>query len=110
MNFIIKNWKTVIIAILIIAYTSSCNFKAGSTVIKGKSHQIVLGIGKGPLKVAYFKLGDTIYNRYNTLVVTNSSRLNRKMAYIEQGYKKHVRMSKIKRIFYSNCRIIVIDK
>ena len=109
MNFIIKNWKTVIIAILIIAYTCSCNFKAGDTVIKSKSHQIVLGAGKGPLKIQYFKLGDTICNRYNTLIVTNSFRLNYKMAYILQGYKKHVSMSKIKRIFYFNCRLIVID-
>lgn len=110
MTIVIRYWKTIIVAIIIIAAISSCNFKAGSTVIKGKSHQIVLGAGKGPLKVEYFKLGDTIYNRYNTLIVTNSSRLNRKMAYIEQGYKKHVRMSKIKRIFYHNCKIIQYDK
>ena len=110
MRLIIKHWKIVLIAIIIIAATCSCNFKVGNTVIKGKSHQIVLGAGKGPVKVAYFKTGDTIYNRYNTLIVTNSSKLNKKMAYIEQGYKKHVNISKIKRIFYNNCKIIVIDK
>ena len=109
-------WLLLIISIIL--FSTSCNMKSGNTVsiklpllntfkLSGSNHKAVYGAGHGPLKVKYFKLGDTIPSRNELLIVTNSIRLNRKIAYIEQGYK-NASMHKLKKIFYNNCRSVQI--
>lgn len=110
-----------IIGLLIfIIILASCSMKAGNTVqlklplisdtikLEGKKCKMVYGAGHGPLKVRYFNNGDTLNasSEYPACIVTNSKRLNREIAYYEQGYftTKQLNSNKLNRIWRRNTK------
>lgn len=80
-------------------------------IIKGSNHALILGHLHGPLKVQYFNTGDSIpvrVGKYNViLVVNNARRLNKRMAYYEQGFRDYS-WHRIRRIFYHNTKTVRI--
>lgn len=73
-------------------------------IVKGKAHQLVLGHGKGPLKVKYFNNGDTIHENEKVYTVVNAYKLNKIWAYYEQGYKNYSERQ-LRRKFSKYCTI-----
>jgi hypothetical protein len=74
----------------------------------GPTYRLILGHGKGPLKVKYFNNGDTILSRDGAMIVTNARKLNRKLAYYEQGYR-NPSMHHLKHIFYRFTRDVLSE-